>query len=154
MVSLYTVLKFLHVLLAIIAVGFNAAYGLIIGRARKAGTDGREMRFALRTIKVMDDYVANPCYILLAVTGVAMVRAAGYPWSLKWIHASMSLLLIVAVLAFAFYTPTLRRQIAALESAGPHSPEFLRLSRRGGILGGVLGVLTLMIVALMVFKPA
>ena len=46
------------IFLAIIAVGFNVAYGLIIGRARKAGT--AELRFALRTVRFMDDYVANP----------------------------------------------------------------------------------------------
>ena len=31
---MYTTLKFLHILLAITAIGFNSAYGLIIGRAR------------------------------------------------------------------------------------------------------------------------
>ena len=150
---LYTTLKFLHVLLAIFAVGFNSAYGLIIARARKAGTDGRELRFALRTVKVMDDYIANPCYVLLLLTGVAMVHVGGLPWSLLWIHASMALLVVVAVIAFAFYTPTLRKQIAALEAGGAASPEFRRLSKRGAMLGGILGVLVVVIVALMVFKP-
>ncbi len=151
---LYTTLKFLHVLLAIIAVGFNAAYGLLIARARKAGPDARELRFALRTVKVMDDYFANPCYVLLLVTGVGMVHAAGLPWALVWIHGSLALLVVVAVIGFGFYTPTLRRQIAALEARGPQDPEFLRLSKRGAALGGVLGVLVIIIVALMVFKPA
>ena len=68
---LFVLLKFVHVLAAIIAIGFNASYGLLIGRARAAGMDGREMGFALRTVKVMDDYIANPCYGLLLVTGVA-----------------------------------------------------------------------------------
>ncbi len=40
---LFTILKFTHVLAAILAVGFNAAYGLLIGRARRGGTDGREI---------------------------------------------------------------------------------------------------------------
>ena len=71
---LYTTLKFLHVVLAITAIGFNSAYGLIIGRARKAGT--AELKFALRTVKVMDDYVANPCYVLLLLTGVGMVHTS------------------------------------------------------------------------------
>lgn len=151
---LYTTLKFLHVLLAIIAVGFNASYGLLIGRARKAGPDARELRFALRTVKVMDDYIANPCYVLLLVTGVGMVHTAGLPWSLKWIHGSLALLVVVAVIGFGFYTPTLRRQLATLEARGPEDPEFLRLSKRGAALGAVLGVLVVIIVALMVFKPA
>ena len=151
---LFTVLKFVHVLAAIIAVGFNATYGLLIGRARSGSADGREMRFALQTVKVMDDYVANPCYVLLLLTGVGMVHAAGYPWSLKWIHGSLALLIVAFVLSIGFYTPTLRKQIAVLESRGVSDPEFQRLSTRGAVLGGVLALIVVTIAALMVFKPS
>jgi uncharacterized membrane protein len=150
---LFTILKFTHVLAAIFAVGFNAAYGLLIGRARRGGTDGREMKFALTTIKLMDDRVANPCYALLLVTGVGMVQVAGYPWSARWIHGSLALLILTAVIGLAFYTPTLRRQIEVLEACGVSDPEFARLSKRGGILGAVLAVIVIAIVLLMVFKP-
>lgn len=150
---LYTTLKYIHVLLAIVAVGFNSAYGLIIGRARKAGPDARELKFALRTVKVMDDYVANPSYVLLLITGVGMVHVGGYSWAWKWIHGSMALLLVAFVLAIGFYTPTLRKQIALLEQKGPNDPEFLRLSKRGAMLGGILGVIMIVIVGLMVYKP-
>ena len=151
---LFLALKFVHILCAILAVGFNAAYGLILGRARRGGLDGREMAFALKTVKVMDDRVANPCYVLLGVTGVSMVMLEGYSWSYKWIHASLALLVVVAVLGLAFYTPTLRRQIEILESRGVEDPEFARLSTRGAILGGILGVIVIAIVALMVYKPS
>ena len=151
---LYLSLKYVHIVLAVIAVGYNASYGLIIGRARKVGTDARELKYALRTVKFMDDYVANPCYVLILLTGVGMVYAADYPWALKWIHGSLALLVIAFVIALAFYTPTLRRQIALLDARGPADPEFLRLSRRGAMLGGVLGVIVFVIIGLMVFKPA
>lgn len=151
---LYLSLKLLHILLAIVAVGFNVAYGLIIGRARRAGGDGRELRFALQTVRFMDDYIANPCYILLLLTGVGMVHVAGYPWALKWIHGSLALLFLLAALGFLVYTPTLRKQLAALEARGPQDPEFIRLSKRGGMLGGIIGLIVLAILYLMVFKPA
>jgi uncharacterized membrane protein len=149
---LLNTLKYLHILLAIVAVGFNIAYGLIIGRARKSGA--AELSFALRTVKVMDDYFANPCYALLLVTGVGMVHVSGYPWSLRWIHGSMALLIVAFVIALGFYTPTLRKQIAALDARGPQDPEFLRLSKRGGMIGGILGLIIFVIIGLMVFKPA
>ena len=148
---LYLSLKYVHVLLAIVAVGYNAAYGLIIGRARKAGADGRELKYALRTVKFMDDYVANPCYVLILLTGVGIVHVAGYSWAFKWIHGSMALLVITFVIAIGFYSPTLRKQIAVLDARGPNDPEFLRLSRRGAALGGVMGVLVIVIVGLIVF---
>jgi uncharacterized membrane protein len=149
---LYLTLKYIHVLLAIVAVGFNIAYGLIIGRAKKTGV--AELAFALRTVKVMDDYVANPCYILLLVTGVGMVQVAGYPWKLLWIHMSMALMVVLAALAFGIYTPTLRKQIAALERGGPTDPELVRLGKRGAMLGGIMGVIVFVIIGLMVYKPA
>ena len=149
----FIALKFLHVVAAIVAVGFNASYGLLIGRARSGGQDDRVMGFALRTIKVMDDYVANPCYVLLLITGVGMVHVAGYPWKLMWIHGSLALLVVIAVLGFGFYTPTLRKQIAVLESRGSSDPEFARLGTRGAILGGIMAILVMIIIALMVFKP-
>ena len=150
---LFTILKFVHVLSAIIAVGYNASYGLLIARARAGGIDGREMGFALRTVKFMDDYVANPCYALLLITGGAMVYVSGYPWTLKWIYLSLGLLILAFAIAIVLYTPTLRRQIEAFETGGPTDPEFLKLSKRGGALGGLLAVIVLTIVALMVFKP-
>jgi uncharacterized membrane protein len=112
------------------------------------------MAFALKTVKLMDDRVANPCYVLLGVTGVSMVLLEGYSWSYKWIHASLALLVIVAVLGLAFYTPTLRRQIEILETRGVADPEFARLSTRGALLGSILGVIVIAIVALMVYKPS
>src|SRR4029078_8609552 len=104
---LFLALKFVHILCAILAVGFNAAYGLILGRARRGGLDGRETAFALKKVKVMDDRAAKPCYVMVGITGVSMVMLECYPWSYKWIHASAALLVIVAVLGLAFYTPTL-----------------------------------------------
>jgi uncharacterized membrane protein len=150
---LFTILKFLHVWLAIMAIGYNAAYGLLIARARAGGIDGRELQFALRTVKVMDDYVANPCYALLLVTGGGLVYFAGYPWTLKWIYLSLALLAAAFAIAIVLYTPTLRRQIEVLESSGPSDLEFLKLSTRGAVLGAILGVIVVTIVALMVFKP-
>ena len=151
---LFTTLKFVHVVLAIVAIGYNASYGLLIARARAGGIDGREMRFALGTVKFMDDYVANPCYALLLVTGGAMVYLSGYPWTLKWIYLSLGLLVLAFAIAIVLYSPTLRRQIELLEASDPSDPEFLKLSSRGAALGGVLGVIVILIVALMVFKPA
>lgn len=150
---LFTVLKFVHVLSAIIAIGYNASYGLLISRARAGGIDGREMRFALKTVKFMDDYIANPCYGLLLVTGAALVYLTGYPWTLTWIYVSVGLLILAFAIAIVLYSPTLRRQIEVLETSGPSDPEFQKLSQRGAALGGILGVIVLIIVALMVFKP-
>jgi hypothetical protein len=52
-----------------------------------------------------------------------------------------------------FYTPTLRRQIQVLETEGPDSAEFKRLSGRGRLAGIATAVPVVLILLLMVLKP-
>jgi uncharacterized membrane protein len=147
----YLALKYVHILLAIVAVGFNVAYGMILGRAGRAGR--AELTFALKTVKAMDDYVANPCYLLLFASGFGMVRWSGIPMRTLWVNAAMTLLVVAIGIGYGLYTPALRRQIAALEAGGPESPEFQKYGRRGQLLGGILALLVLTILYFMVFKP-
>jgi uncharacterized membrane protein len=147
---LYTTLKFVHILMAIIAVGFNATYGVLLARA---GREPQHLSHTLRTVKVLDDRFANPGYGLLLVTGIAMVLLSDLSFTTLWILLALILYGLVAVLGIAAYSPTLRRQIAYLETGGPDAPEFRRLAKRGTALGMLLAVLVVAIVALMVFKP-
>jgi len=144
-------LKFIHVLLAIVAVGFNASYGIWLARA--ANAPQATQSHVLRTIKFLDDRIANPAYGLLLVTGVWMIFSAGIPVRL-WIALSIGLWLVLVVVGLGVYTPTLRDQIRVLESEGPGSEEYQRLSSRGRTLGIVLGIIVVVIVFLMVTKPA
>ena len=150
---LFTSLKFLHVLLTIVAVGFNAAFGLILGRARGGGADGREMKFALGTVRAMA-VVAHTCYLLVLLTGVALVHVAGYPWSLKWIHVSLALFVIAFLTATFLLFPLMRRRMTALEARGPADAEFIAMSKRSTMIGGALTLITLVILWLMIAKPA
>jgi uncharacterized membrane protein len=148
--SLYTVIKFFHVLLAILAVGFNASYGIWVTRAAR---EPEHQLHVLRGIKVLDDRFANPAYALLLVTGLAMVIVGDLPLSTFWIATALVLYAVLLVVALAVYTPTLRRQIAVLQSDGADSEEYRRLSRRGAVVGPLLGVIVIGIVFLMVTKP-
>ncbi|MFN2587537.1 MAG: DUF2269 family protein [Actinomycetota bacterium] len=143
-------MKFFHVLLAIVAVGFNASYGIWIARAAK---EPEHELHVLKTIKVLDDRFANPAYALLLVLGIWMTLIG--PWELTtfWIAAALGLYAVVAVVAIAVYSPALRRQIRLLEAGEGRSAELAALSRRAGAAGALLGVLVVAIVFLMVTKP-
>jgi uncharacterized membrane protein len=149
-VTLYILLKFVHVLLAIIAIGFNASYPIWLARARREPEHALPI---LRGIKTLDDRFANPCYGLLLVLGLAMTFMAGLPLTTFWIAAALVLYVLLVVGGFAVYSPTLKRQIAALESGGPNSPEYDRLSARGTLVGILLAIDVVVIVFLMVVKP-
>jgi len=148
----YQLAKFVHVLLAIVAVGFNASYGIWIVRVAKAPQATQS--HVLRTIKFLDDRFANPGYVLLLVSGLFMVVNAGIPFSRFWIAGAMGLWLVLIFVGAGLYTPTLRDQIRVLEAAGPESEEYQRLSARGRNVGIVLAIIVVIIVFLMVTKPA
>ncbi len=148
--SAYLLLKFLHVTLAIVAVGFNASYGVWLARAAQ---NPEQLPHVVRGIKTLDDWFANPAYGLLLVTGLAMVWVGGLDLGTFWLSTALGLYLLLVVIGVAGYSPVLRRQIRTLEESGSESPEFRRLMKRGQALGGLLGVLVVVIVFLMVTKP-
>src|SRR5947207_14922548 len=150
--SLFVVVKFVHVLLAIIAVGFNATYGVWL--ARVAREPVATQSFVLKGIKRLDDWFANPAYVLLAVTGVTMVFVGEMRLTTFWIAGGIVLWAIAVALGFFVYTPMLRQQIRALESSGPESEEYRRQAANARFIGIVLAVIVVVIVFFMVTKPA
>lgn len=148
---MYTFLKWLHVLLAITALGANITYGIWLSRAARAP---QMLSYTLRGVKFLDDRIANPAYALLLVTGLLMVFTAPLPITTPWILSALVLYGIVLLVGLFGYTPTLRRQIEVLESAGPDSETYKATAKRATMLGIVLAVFAVAIVFLMVFKPA
>ena len=147
---LYPYIKFLHVLLAIVAVGFNASYGIWLARAAR---EPAHLGHVLRGIKLLDDRFANPAYVLLLLTGLANVFIAGIPLTTPWILGALVLWALLLALGAGLYTPTLRRQIAALDASGPESAAYRSLAARGQTTGILLAVIVVVIVFLMVTKP-
>src|SRR5438876_8530140 len=107
--SAYVLLKFLHVLLAIVAVGFNMSYPIWLARAQR---EPEHALYVLRGIKILDDRFANPAYGLLLVLGLAMTFMAGIPLSTFWIAAALVLYVVLVAGGLLVYSPTLKRQIA------------------------------------------
>ena len=148
--TLYSVLKFFHVLLAIVAVGFNASYGIWLARAAK---EPQHAPHVLRGIRFLDDRIANPAYGLLLVLGLAMVWESGIPFSTFWIAASLVLYVVVTVMAVALFSPALRQQVALAEAGRTDSDGYRQVAKRSGAVGRILVVIVVVIVFFMVTKP-
>ena len=147
--SWYSLLKFVHVLLAITAVGSNITYAAWNARG---AMEPQHLSFALRGIKFLDNRVANPAYGLLLITGLTLVVVGS--WGLKgWIIAALILFVIEIVVAVGFYSRVTSRQIEVLESAGESSPVYQQLAGQARLYGIVSGVIALVIVFMMVVKP-
>jgi uncharacterized membrane protein len=146
----FLIVKYVHILAAIVAVGLNLSYAVWIIRAQR---DPGHITFALKGIKFLDDRIANPAYGLLLLTGLLMVVLLPIPITTLWIVIALVLYALLVVLAISQYTPTLRKQIQLAEAGDTTSAEFTGLARRSQILGQALGVIVLVILAMMVFKP-
>ena len=149
-VTFYSTVKFVHVLLAIVAVGFNASYGIWLAGA---GQEPEHEGHVLRGIKRLDDRFATPAYVLLLITGAVLVVRGPWDFTTGWVAVALGLYVVVSVVAMVGYSPALRAQIDALDAHGAASPEFAAAGRRATIAGSVTGVLVIVILYLMVTKP-
>jgi uncharacterized membrane protein len=149
-VTLYTGLKFVHVLAAIVAVGTNVTYGVWLTRARHSPEN--EL-FALRGVKFLDDRVANPAYGVLLIAGILTVLEGHWSFGQLWIVLGIVGYVLVVAIAVAVFTPSLRGQIEVLATDGRDSPRYRELGRRVQTSGAILGVIVIAIVFIMVTKP-
>ena len=146
----FLLLKVIHVLAAIVAVGANVTYAFWL---RRAGRDRERLVWTLDGVRRLDRAIANPAYILLLITGVLMVLTGAYSFEQRWIALSIGLYAITAVIGITVYGPALRRQIAEAER-DPTSEAYARAERRSTLLGIVTTAIVGLIVVLMVTKPA
>ena len=148
MFSFYLLLKFSHILSAVVAVGSNITYGVWNARAQ-----GDHAGFALKGIKFLDDRIANPAYGLLLVTGLLMVFVGHLSITSPWIITALIQFAVVVVLGVGVYSPLLRNQIKLVDGGDTTSAEFERLARRSRMLGPILVLVVVLILVMMVFKP-
>jgi uncharacterized membrane protein len=150
------VMLVLHVLGAIVALGFSLSYGLWIARGEVAGATERS--FALRTISWVDRRFTTPAYIAQAVTGLILVAMIG--WELleqSWLAISVGLYVLLTVLAITAFAPAHRRQSALadrLAGGDPVETEYRAAASTARTWGIVVTVLTIVIAVLMVAKPS
>ncbi len=146
----FLLLKVVHVLAAIVAVGSNLTYAFWL---RRAGRDRERLVWTLGGVRRLDRLVANPAYVVLLVSGILMVLTGAYSFEQRWIAASLVIFVFVAIVGIAVYAPAIRRQIAEAER-DPTSEAYVAAERRSTLLGIVTTAAVLLIVVLMVTKPS
>jgi uncharacterized membrane protein len=145
----YTLLKYLHVLLAITAVGSNITYGVwkTLGAREPAHAP-----FALKGIAFIDNRVANPAYGGLLITGLVLL-AVGQVGFRGWVIAALILFALLIVVAVGFYSRVVRQQIQVMDAEGVASVAYKRLDSQAMTYGIISLVIALAIVFMMVVKP-
>jgi uncharacterized membrane protein len=145
--SWFLLLKLVHVLSAIVAVGSNLTYA-----AWLRTSDAEHVVFAIHGVRRLDRRLANPAYGLLLVTGVLMVVTGGFSFTQHWIELAIALYALTATLGITLFAPAIRRQLAEAE-ADPTSAAYRAAARRTSALGLLTTGVVAVIVFLMVVKP-
>ncbi|MCC6259620.1 MAG: DUF2269 family protein [Anaerolineales bacterium] len=149
--SLYILIKWIHVLSAIVAVGSNLTYRMLL---LSAGEKREATLFALNAIRFLDRRLANPAYVMLLITGLSMVFIAGFPITTPWILTSLTLYFVIVFLGIKVYAPVFRKQIRIAESAGVEGDEYRQTARQASLIEALVTLTAVLIVFCMVTKPA
>ena len=148
MLTEYMLLKFLHILIAILALGTSAGLGIMLEFYGDHPTHGA---FLLRAIKRVVTFFVIPGYVLMLVTGLWMVNLT-WPLTTKWIQAAL-VLWGIGLALLAISQAVLRRQLRLIETEGVATSSYRRVSILGRGLGAGAGLVMVVILYLMVFKP-
>lgn len=149
MIGDYLWLKFAHVFIAIVAIGTSAGLALWL---EFFGSHPVHGAFVLRAIRRLLFCVVMPGYVLMLITGMWMGRLAAL-LDAHWTEAAMNIWGIGALL-FVGVAIALRRQIRLIETEGPASAAYKRVALLGRLMGGGAGLVIVVILYFMVFKPA
>jgi uncharacterized membrane protein len=148
MATEYLWVKFSHIAIAMLALGTSAGLGIALELYGGHPTHGP---FLLRVIERLVAFFVIPGYVLVLVTGLWLVNLS-WPLATTWIQAAL-VLWAIGIAVLAVFLAVLHKQRGLLESKGPESTSYQRVSLLGRGLGAGLGLVVLTILYLMVFKP-
>ena len=154
--SLFFLLKWLHVIGATVLLGTGAGIAFFMVRAHQ--TRNAATIAAVASMVVLADYVFTlSAVIAQPLTGLALAGVAGYPLESFWILASIALYLVTG----AFWVPVVfmqrRMRDLARKAAAENAPlpdEYYRLFRRWFAFGFPAFFAVLAIFWLMIARPA
>ncbi len=156
--DVFRVLLFLHIVAVVVGFGVTFSYPFLQTFAERNGVGAT--RFCLRAIQRLDRMVVYPGAVLVLVFGVGLIFSdynsfGGDMGEMPgWLTGSIAWYVAVMVVSFAVVRRDVQDAIAVLEGVhedGAFPAEYLALSRRIQIVGGLLGVSVLGIAYLMVW---
>lgn len=147
---LYLLLKTIHIFSAIAALGANLTYGFLTYKAER---EPQHLPFMLHTIRWLDNKVANRSYMVVLITGLALVWINDYSFSALWIWLSLFLFTVIAIIGMLLYAPVLKQQIHLAERQETKTEAYQKIRAKSVVLGVTVTLLVVIILVLMVWKP-
>jgi hypothetical protein len=152
----YKIALFLHILAIVLAFGPTFGYALFFSVAPQYP---RAVPAILAGVQRCDRYLVNPGMIVLLAAGIYLIAASDSVWDGSDAFIVVGFIAIIALfgLQHGFFQPQVRKakELAErdLETGDTLSPEFETLSQRIGQVGTLAGLIVVVTVFFMVYKP-
>ena len=152
----YKIALFLHVLAVVLAFGPTFGYALFFS---VAPTYPRATPAILAGVQKCDKYLVNPGMIVLLVAGIYLVATSDDAFDNSDVFISVGYLAIIGLFALqhAFFQPQVRKAKAVaerdLKAGDTLSEEFEALGRRIGQVGTLAGIIVVVTIFFMTYKP-
>lgn len=153
--TLYFILKWLHVLGATVLFGTGLGIAFFMWMTHRRGNVAEIVGVA-RLVVLADACFTAPAVVLQLITGVWLMRLTGFTWTTPWLFMALLLFVLVG----ACWLPVVWMQwrardlaLRALADGTPLPPTYHRLMRWWFWLGWPAFIGVLAIVWLMVAKP-
>lgn len=110
-------------------------------------------------MRKIDRVLINPAMIILLIAGIVVLATSGSVWKGSQFFVVWGFIAIIALFGIqhGFFAPQMTRlqEIAEkdLESGDKFSPEFEATSQKIAQVGGATGILILLTIFFMVYKP-
>ena len=154
--ELYSAIKLVHVLSAALLIGVGAGTAFFLWYTHRSGEIGA-IRIATRAALLVEWWIIVPTVVLQPLTGFWMLDVDGQALQQPWTVAALLLFSVAGVV----WVPAVALKIrmhnfarAAAERRLPLPPEFHRWMHWWLALWWTIFLLTLAILALMVFRPS
>lgn len=152
----YKIALFFHILAVVVAFGPTFGYALVLSVAPQFP---RATPALLAGVQRVDRYLVNPGMVILLIAGIVLMVDGNNVWDGSNFFIVWGWIAIIALFALqhGFFQPAVRRarELAErdLQSGDALSPEFEAISQRYGQIGTLAGILIVVTIFFMVYKP-
>jgi len=151
----YKIALFLHILAVVLALGPTFGYGIFIAAAE--GSAPRSVPAVLRGVQMVDRYLVQPGLIVLLLAGIYLLVDG--PWEAGDAFVSIGFLAVIVLfgLSHGFFRPQTAKALELaerdLDSGDTLSAEYEAVSKRLADVGKLAGLIVVVTVFFMAYKP-
>ena len=152
----YKIALFLHIVAVVLAFGPTFGYAFFFSVAPQYP---KATPAILAGVQRVDRYLVNPGMVILLLAGIGLLSASDGVWDGSDAFVVVGFVAIIALfgLQHGFFQPQVRKAKALaerdLEAGDTLSPEFEALGQRIGQVGTLAGVIVIVSIFFMTYKP-